>query len=158
MDRRLFLFTLLAACGPVGAIGTRYQLVVLRHADRDPEDLVLNARGEARAAALPAALDGVPIDAIYLPDLERNRQTAAPLAAARGIEPRAVDTLPGFASRLLTGNEGRSIVWIGNSTNLSQMWQELDAPGGPPTGYGEIVVLRGRGPGSFSATPLRYDP
>jgi len=41
--------------------------------------------GRAQAAALPTALDGVPIDAVYASTLARAQQTAAPLAAERGL-------------------------------------------------------------------------
>lgn len=43
--------------------------------------------GHAQAQALVDRLAGVPIDAIYTSDLTRSRQTAEPLARARGLEP-----------------------------------------------------------------------
>lgn len=52
----------------------------------------LNAVGLAQAAALPARLAALPIAAIYASPFLRTQQTAAPLAAARGLsvqdEPR----------------------------------------------------------------------
>ena len=42
----------------------------------------------AQAARLPDRLAGVPIHAIYASPLERTRETAAPLAAVRGLEVR----------------------------------------------------------------------
>lgn len=57
--------------------------------------LHLNAVGVEQAARLPSRLDGVPLDWIYASPLERTRETAAPLAAARGlevrIEPRVIE-------------------------------------------------------------------
>jgi probable phosphoglycerate mutase len=44
--------------------------------------------GREQAAALPDALDGTPIDAIYASTLVRTQQTAEPLAAAHGLEVR----------------------------------------------------------------------
>lgn len=41
--------------------------------------------GRAQAATLATTLDGVPIDAVYASTLARAQQTAAPLAAARGL-------------------------------------------------------------------------
>lgn len=41
--------------------------------------------GRAQAAVLADTLDGVPIDAVYASTLARAQQTAAPLAAARGL-------------------------------------------------------------------------
>jgi probable phosphomutase (TIGR03848 family) len=46
----------------------------------------LNDAGRAQAEQLPALLDGIPIDAVYSSPLERARETAAPLAARRGLE------------------------------------------------------------------------
>jgi probable phosphomutase (TIGR03848 family) len=48
----------------------------------------LNELGRREAAALPERLDGVPVRAIYSSPLERCRETAAPLAKARGLPVR----------------------------------------------------------------------
>ena len=55
----------------------------------------LNAAGRDQAAGLPARLGNVPIAAIYSSPLERARETAQPIADARGlrveVEPRFVE-------------------------------------------------------------------
>jgi probable phosphoglycerate mutase len=55
----------------------------------------LNAAGRDQAASLPARLGHVPIAAIYSSPLERARETAQPIADARGlridIEPRFIE-------------------------------------------------------------------
>jgi broad specificity phosphatase PhoE len=48
----------------------------------------LTALGATQAAALPAALAGVEVDAIYASNLVRAQQTAAPLARALGLPVR----------------------------------------------------------------------
>lgn len=48
----------------------------------------LTDMGHAQAAALVGALEQQPLDALYVSDLVRTRQTAGPLATARGLEPR----------------------------------------------------------------------
>jgi len=48
----------------------------------------LTDRGREQADALVARLEGVPVAAIYSSPLERCRETAAPLAAARGLPVR----------------------------------------------------------------------
>ena len=57
--------------------------------------LHLNALGVAQAATLPERLREVRIDAVYASPLERTRETAQPLADARGltvqIEPRVLE-------------------------------------------------------------------
>lgn len=147
---------LLAGCSLPG--GATAQLIVLRHADRDGDSPELNATGLARAANLPEALADLPVDAIFLPDLERNRTTAAPLAAARGLPLRTLDVLPGLGARLRRESYGRSVVWIGNSNNIHQIWQELDLPGDPPVDYGAIAVVSGLQAAAPRVRQLRFDP
>ena len=53
----------------------------------------LTPLGQAQAAAVPAALGDEDVAAVYASPLVRTQQTAAPLAAARGLE---VQVLPGF--------------------------------------------------------------
>lgn len=45
----------------------------------------LSERGREQADALVRRLDGIPIDAVYSSPLERCRETAAPIAEARGL-------------------------------------------------------------------------
>ncbi|MCC5476321.1 histidine phosphatase family protein [Streptomyces sp. NPDC059680] len=54
--------------------------------DTDVPGPALTPLGEAQAAALPEALAGEDIEAVYASTLLRTRLTAAPLAAARGLE------------------------------------------------------------------------
>ncbi len=55
----------------------------------------LNATGRDQAAALPGRLNHVPLAAIYASPLERTRETAQPVADARGlpiqVEPRFIE-------------------------------------------------------------------
>lgn len=53
----------------------------------------LDATGRKQASALVTRAARVPLDALYTSDLIRTRETAAPLAAARGMEAKA---LPGL--------------------------------------------------------------
>ena len=100
MLRRHFLTLsasgLLAAC----AAGPRQlklapgsTLIVVRHGDRDGEDL--NAKGRERARALVTALDGMDLHGIYSPGIPRNLDTAAPLSAARNLPVNRIATLQG---------------------------------------------------------------
>ncbi len=69
-------------------------LLLIRHAHTDTagkrltgwaRGVRLNDRGRAEATALAERLEGVPVRAIYCSPLERCRETAAPLARARGL-------------------------------------------------------------------------
>jgi broad specificity phosphatase PhoE len=74
------------------------RLLLIRHAettanarhllDTAPPGADLTDRGREQAAELVAALYDVDLDAIYVSDLVRTHQTAAPLADARNLEPR----------------------------------------------------------------------
>ena len=55
--------------------------------DTAPPGTDLSDRGRIQAEELVKALEDVPLDAIYVSDLVRTQQTAAPLAAARGLAP-----------------------------------------------------------------------
>lgn len=142
LDRRIFLAGVLslAACASPGqvAVPPGTTLIVLRHADRLGEDLT--PEGVARAEALVAALDGVPIDAIYAPGIKRNLDTAAPLARARGLE---IQRIPAEnpASRLMAAGAGKTIVWIGNKGNLQAIWDAIAAPEPPPLEYGDLYFV-----------------
>ena len=56
-------------------------------------DVALSPAGLLQAAALGERLSGEPIEAVYASDLLRARQSAAPLAAARGTDVVAVPSL-----------------------------------------------------------------
>ena len=100
----------------------------------------MNQLGRARAQALVAALEGTAIDAIFAPDIQRNLDTAAPLAQARGIE---VQTLPALdpAPDLMARGAGQTIVWVGNKDNLQSIWDRLALPGPPPLEYGDLFIV-----------------
>ncbi len=58
------------------------------HLDTAAPGADLTDLGRAQAAAIPAALAGEDVAAIYVSNLVRTQQTAAPLALALGVEPR----------------------------------------------------------------------
>ena len=148
---------LLAACAPRPS-DARGTLIVLRHADRTWA--ALNDRGEARAEALRAALADLPIDAIYATPRGRNVATATPLARARGL---AIHTLPArdAGEKIFAGNEGKTLVWVGNQENLGFLWAELHLPGKPPVQFGEVWVVTlpdGGGPATVERRHYGEDP
>ncbi len=104
-------------------------LVLVRHAQTDAagkrltgqaRGVHLNERGRTQAARLVERLEGLPIRAIYSSPLERSRETAAPLARARGVPVRI--------RRALTEVEygewtGRSI----SSLRRTRLWRQVMA-------------------------------
>ena len=78
------------------------RLILIRHCEPEEDargriygtlDVGLSARGRAQAGELVDRLDGVPVDAIRTSPRRRARETAEPLAAARGLRPSADDDL-----------------------------------------------------------------
>ncbi|KMW59303.1 hypothetical protein AIOL_004285 [Candidatus Rhodobacter oscarellae] len=130
-------------------------LIILRHADRVGEDLT--EQGIARAEALVAALEGVPIDAIYAPGIKRNLETAVPLARARGL---TVQRIPAEnpAAQLMASGAGKTIVWIGNKGNLQSIWDAISAPEPPPLNYGDLFFVTRARVGSPLVERRRVEP
>ncbi|WP_264072167.1 histidine phosphatase family protein [Mycolicibacterium komossense] len=70
----------------------------------------LTELGHLQAAAMPSALIGQPIEAIYVSPLVRTHQTATPLARARGLVPRALDGLREVSAGERNGEHGTDLV------------------------------------------------
>lgn len=68
-------------------------VIVVRHAEKAPApagDPPLSAEGRERAAALAATLADAGVSAVIVTTFRRTAETAAPLAAARGLTPEVV--------------------------------------------------------------------
>lgn len=134
------LCTFVTACGPPASVavpdGT--QLIILRHADRRGE--FLSEEGFARSEALVVALEGTEIDAIYSRDIQRNLDTAAPLAEARGLDVQIINDVNPTA-QLMEAGAGKTIVWVGNKGNLNTIWETLMLSGPPPLEYGDVYTV-----------------
>lgn len=150
LDRRQFLLLSafgLSACqagfarsyGQSVSLQPGSTLIIVRHADRDGEALSLV--GHRRARALVPALADVRIDAIYSRDIARNLETAAPLAADRGL-PVGLIEAENPARDLARLGAGRSVLWVGNRTNIEPLWEALGTEGDPPVDYGDLFIVR----------------
>jgi len=137
--------------------GTVTTLILLRHADRNPLQENLTEEGRARAAALPAALADVPIDAIYTLQIQRNLDTAQPLARARNLAIKVIEESY-IAPRLVRENPGKSVVWVGNTDNLEVIYRDLRGDGPPPSRYGDIFIVKLPDDGPTIVTKRRYEP
>ena len=92
----------------------------------------LTATGERQAAALPAALADEDIGALYVSTLVRTRLTAAPLAAARGLEIRVREGIRELAAGELEmrGDEESIRRYLTTAFAWSAGDTELRMPGG----------------------------
>ncbi len=90
--KRLFL-TLLLSVACIAAAAARPAIFIVRHAEKattggnDPD---LSAAGRQRAQRLANVLKDARISAIFVTELRRTRQTAAPLAQRLGLTPQVI--------------------------------------------------------------------
>ena len=96
-------------------------------------DTRLTARGQAHARALAELLADERIDAIYTSTLRRTIDTAAPLAAARGLRPEARPELAEISYGILEGQAAHEL----EDPKLRDLWEarrrdklHFRAPGG----------------------------
>lgn len=99
-------------------------------------DVPLDALGHAQAARLAAALAGEGLAAIYSSDLQRARDTAAPLAAALGLP---VQTDPALRERSFGRLEGATYAEVERDWPEDALrWRRRDPDFGP--GGGESLT------------------
>lgn len=133
-------------------------VILVRHTERDPgEDPPINAEGEVRAQALAEALGENGVDAIYVTNLIRNRQSVEPLATLLGIEPVLIGPIeegdPGIAEQfinaVMTQHQGQTVLYVGNvgavigddGVNLTDVYVGLGGTGNPPALYAHLYVI-----------------
>lgn len=161
MLRRRFVLSLFAisACGPQVpgsfALAPNSTLIVVRHSDREGEDLT--TKGIERSHALVSALENVPLDGIYSPGIKRNLDTAAPLEQARGL------TLARIPAETPTGpltrrGAGKTVIWVGNKGNIRRIWEDLSLPEPAPLNYGDLHIIRSDASGQVTLERLRFGP
>lgn len=103
-------------------------------------DVPLSHEGRAQARAAADALARLPVTALYASDLLRARATAAPAAAALGLEVRTLKTL---RERHFGAWEGRNAADLARAEPdaWGRQWRE---PGFAPPGGESLAALAGR--------------
>jgi len=122
----------------LAADGDRLVMLV-RHAEKAVEpraDPPLTDAGRARAQALATATASAGIDAIIVTPLARTRETAAPVAQARGLTPIEVPVERSVAAHVAAVVEavrarpaGEAVLVVGHSNTIPAI---VTALGGPP--------------------------
>ncbi len=143
----LLLLLLVTGCASqvLSPEGTTTTVVLIRHAERTTITKQLTEGGRRRAAALPAAVADLDINAIYSPRLDRNIDTVRPLAKERNLEITLVAPDADHEQvtrRLITDHPGGTVLWVGNKANLDSIYFNLGGKGKPPVEYGELYVVR----------------
>lgn len=152
------LLLLVSACGtavhqsaaPVG--GETTTIYVVRHAERASEedrDPPLSEAGRARAEALGDALSHSGVDAVYVTQYRRTRETAEPVARRLGL-PIQVDSAGGgwtagaLAERVLTRHQGGTVLIVGHSNTVPAIVHAFGGPHLPEletSRYGDLFII-----------------
>ena len=135
---------------------------LVRHAEKadQSEDPPLTEAGQTRARNLARLLKEAGVDRIYSSDFVRTRDTAAPLAAALGLEVVLYDPndLPGLV-QTLASFPGRALV-VGHSNTTPELAGLLGGEPGPPIPedeYDRLYVLTRRPTGGTTTVVLRLE-
>jgi len=139
--------------------GTSTTIILTRHAERTVITKVLTEKGHTRAKDLVKAVGDKNITAIYSPDLVRNLDTVRPLAKHLGIEITTVSSKPdadSVVNTILTRHAGQVVLWVGNTTNLSDIYYKLGGQGEPPDNYGDLFFLKIMDKGVTEVTKTTY--
>ncbi|MDP1976310.1 phosphoglycerate mutase family protein [Undibacterium sp.] len=110
-------------------------IILVRHAEKSADNLAdpsLSALGQARAQALAIALQHSAVSNIFTTQFKRTRETALPLAQARGITPQVLGAKRGAehinevvaAVRASTG----VVLVVGHSNTVPAIASALGAP------------------------------
>lgn len=164
----LLFFVLLAAAFMSYRSATTTTIVLVRHAERvvgTIDDPPLVPDGERRAERLAQMFGDVKadngLDAIYVSDTKRARQTAAPLASRLGTQvivyPEA--DIDGTARRLLREHRGGRVLIVGHSNTVPALIQKLSGQTVPEIGqneYDNLYVVTVPSFGRSSVLRLKY--
>lgn len=133
---RLFALVLALLSAAPAAAQDSTVVYLVRHAEKaaDAGDPPLSAAGEARALALAERLADAGVGAVVVTQYRRTGATAAPTAAAAGVEPRVVAAAPGpvphpRAVADAVREAGGTVLVVGHSNTVTAIVRAL---GGPP--------------------------
>jgi broad specificity phosphatase PhoE len=157
------VYTLLMFAPRAHGQGVR-TIYLVRHADKISEDTdaPLSDAGRRRAECLATTLADSHIDKIYVSDLQRTRQTAAPLANKRRLKPVEMPlSKPAELIAALRSEKAANVLLVWHGTTLPGILRALGGPDVPPIAnseYDRFYILT-LGAGKDSAprfTALRY--
>ena len=113
-------------------------VIIVRHAEKTATpgpDPALNEAGVERARALAVAIDGARVGSVITTQFKRTRETAAPLVAARGLEPVTVPATRDMAAHIKAVADvvraqpaGETVLVVGHSNTVPAI---INALGGP---------------------------
>jgi broad specificity phosphatase PhoE len=132
---------------------TETTVYLIRHAEKASDtDLNpdLSSRGRARAESLAVQLRDSGVNMIIISDLKRTRQTAAPLAKLRHLQPRiipigsSVDTHVRRVASEIRRHQGATILVVGHNNTVNRILEKI---GGEKIGdlctdeYANLIIV-----------------
>jgi broad specificity phosphatase PhoE len=117
--------------------------ILIRHADVDGHgsDPELNAAGQARAQELVHVLGDAGVVAILITSLRRSQQTAAPVAAALGVDPTVADEVDDVIAAIRSRKRGDTVLVVGHTNTVPEIIAGLGGPAGVTIGADEFDRL-----------------
>lgn len=107
-------------------------VLAVRHAEKvdQSDDAILSAAGRTRSEALARHLKSAGVKAIYVTEYKRTGLTAAPLAAALGLQPIVIpaNATPALVDRIRKDNPSDVVLVVGHSNSLPKVLQRLGHP------------------------------
>lgn len=159
----LLLATLALASAPLRAQAAPITVVVVRHAEKGPEnpDPSLTPAGQRRAVALARVLTDAHPTALFASEFKRTQETAAPLAAANGLPVTIVPAgrMDSLLALLRALPPGSHAVVVSHSNLVHLIVQKLSGMRMPPltdADFDRLVVVTITGDGTGDAVVLRY--
>ncbi len=124
-------------------------VIVVRHAEKQLDagkDPLLTAAGIARAQHLAKQFGSAGLAAVYATPYHRTRDTAAPIAAAAGLQVITTDPkdVAGLVATILADNHGQTVFVVGHSNTVGKIVQAFGgtAPDEfPETEYDHIYIV-----------------
>ncbi len=153
---------LMAVCLLARAADPARTVFVVRHAERAggmSADVGISDAGRCRAETLARMLADAGVKAIYVTELVRTQQTAAPLAKKLGIRPEVIAADIDVAARLRAREPGGSVLVVGQATTIPGIVKRLGGGDVPPIAddeYDRLYVVTLTGPGEAAVAMLRY--
>jgi broad specificity phosphatase PhoE len=140
-------------------------IFILRHADKvsDAPDALLSDAGHQRAECLAKMLADTDIQQIFVSDLQRTQQTAAPLAQQRHLKPVAIPlSTPDKLIEAIRSATAANVLVVWHGTTLPGILHALGAPEVPPIAEPEydrfyiLTVAQSKEHSLLNFTALRY--
>jgi 2,3-bisphosphoglycerate-dependent phosphoglycerate mutase len=148
---------------PLAPVKTQATLIIVRHAEKagPTGDVPLTDAGHVRAAALAHALRDANISTIFVTDLRRTQQTAAPIAKALNLTPVVVPAadVAGLAAKLAALPAGTTALVVNHNPSvlrLATAFGAKDVASMEETEYDRMMILTPGADGKSVLLTLRY--